>query len=265
MRTSARGLALIKSFEGCLKPAGDGKLVPYICPAGVLTIGWGHTNDGGRSFTKDDVWRQDECDQALGADMVRYEAMVERHVTVVLTQGQFDALVSFTYNCGEGNLAKSTLLRRVNARDWDGAANAFAAWNRGGGKVLAGLTRRRAAEAAMFRGASPAAHLGFTSEDDPMPQRVDAPDEDAGESAPAPATAQAPAAPSASGFFGRLRNWVVGGASTLGFTGLGFLTDWQIAVVFFLFVFIASVSSIAFVIWFFGKEPLRDWVVRHVA
>lgn len=170
MNISPRGLALVKSFEGCLKPIGGGKFKPYICPAGVLTIGWGHTNHHGRKFTKDSVWTQAECDAALAEDMRGFEVAVSRLVTVLLTQSQFDALVSFTYNCGEGNLAKSTLLRRVNGGDFDGAADEFAKWNRGGGKVLNGLTRRRAAEAALFR-SEPVA----PSTTEPMPQQVDPP------------------------------------------------------------------------------------------
>lgn len=174
MHLSAKGIALVKSFEGCLKPVGGGIFVPYICPAGVLTIGWGHTNDGGRPFDKSARWSQAECDKALSDDMVRYEQAVTRLVKVELTQGQFDALVSFCYNCGEGNLGKSTLLRCVNAGDFEGAARQFAAWNKGGGKVLNGLIRRRAAEAALFRTGS---HPGGEAE--PMAQGVDAPGHDA--------------------------------------------------------------------------------------
>ena len=183
MRLSSKGYDLIKSFEGCLKPVGGGMFVPYICPAGVLTIGWGHTNDGGRPFNRSARWSQAECDQALVDDMVRYEKAVDRRVKVQLTQGQYDALVSFTYNCGEGALAKSTLLRLVNARRFNEAARAFAAWNRGGGKVLKGLTRRRAAEAALFLEEDYAVLqeanyvVSVSDDDEPMAQRVDYPPE----------------------------------------------------------------------------------------
>ena len=151
MKISSRGLKLIKEFEGCLKPIGGGKYVPYVCPAGVLTIGWGTTNLDGKKFDKYSVWTKAQCDEALAKDMGKYERAVERLVKVPLNQNQFDALVSFTYNCGEGNLRKSTLLKRVNAGDFAGAARQFPLWNRGAGVVLRGLVRRREAEAALFR------------------------------------------------------------------------------------------------------------------
>lgn len=183
LHLSSEGDSLVKSFEGCLHPVDPAKsrFRPYVCPAGVLTIGWGHTNDNGRQFKSSDVWTQGECDAEFRADMVRFEAAVRRRVKVELTQHQFDALVSFTYNCGEGNLAKSGLLRRVNAKDFEGAVGEFPKWNRGGGKVLAGLTRRRAAEAALFRdGNHQAAQVSYetakAADDEPMPQRVDTAD-----------------------------------------------------------------------------------------
>lgn len=182
LRLSPKGGALVRSFEGCLHPTDVTKTLfrPYVCPAGVLTVGWGHTNVNGRKFTSRDVWTKGECDAEFRADMRVFEAAVKRRVKVELTQNQFDALVSFTYNCGESNLARSTLLRRVNAGQFDQAADEFAKWNRGGGRVLAGLTRRRAAEAALFReGAHEIVHADYTTakqvdgDNDPMPQGVD--------------------------------------------------------------------------------------------
>lgn len=152
MKISGNGLAIVKAFESCLKPVGRGRFVPYVDPVGVLTIGWGHTNDHGRKFKRGDVWTQAECDAELASDMTIFEAAVERRVKVKLTQSQFDALVSFAYNVGEGNLARSTLLKRVNAKRFDDAAREFAKWNRGGGRVLRGLTRRRASETHLFLG-----------------------------------------------------------------------------------------------------------------
>lgn len=184
LRLSSEGGALVRSFEGCLKPtdASRTKYRPYVCPAGVLTIGWGHTNDNGRKFKAGDVWTKAECDAEFRADMRRFETAVRRRVKVELTQHQFDALVSFTYNCGEGNLVKSSLLRKVNAEDFDGATDEFTKWNRGGGRVLNGLTRRRAAEAKLFAdGDHRAAHDEYQEAkaadpdgDEPMPQGVDA-------------------------------------------------------------------------------------------
>jgi lysozyme len=185
LQISEKGQALVKSFENCLTAVNAAKteFKPYFCPAGVLTIGWGHTNDNGRKFKEGDIWTKGECDAEFRADMRKFEVAVKRRVKVALTQSQFDALVSFTYNCGEGNLSRSGLLRKVNAKDFEGAADEFAKWNRGGGKVLRGLTRRRAAEAALFREGNQedirASYRSDVRQDpDPetMPQGVDVPD-----------------------------------------------------------------------------------------
>lgn len=150
MKLSKRGAELIKSFEGCHKASGGG-FKAYLCPANVLTIGWGHTNGSGRAFDKNSVWTQAECDAAFDEDMAAYEGPVNRMVQVPLKQHQFDALVSFAYNCGVQALRGSTLLKKVNARNFDGAALEFHKWVRGGGKVLPGLVRRRAAESMLFQ------------------------------------------------------------------------------------------------------------------
>ena len=144
MKTSEDGLRLIKSFEGC-------RLTAYLCPAGVWTIGWGHT---GRDVTPGLRWTQEQVDSALVRDLDRFEQGVSAAVKVKLTQHQFDALVSFSYNNGVGSLQQSTLLRMLNGGDYYGASLQFARWNKAsiGGQmtVLAGLTRRRAAEAQLF-------------------------------------------------------------------------------------------------------------------
>ncbi len=93
-----------------------------------------------------------QAEQMLTEDLVRFERIVERLVRVRVNQGQFDALVSFTYNVGEGNFTNSTLLRKLNAGDTAGAAEQFARWVHASGKVLPGLVKRRAAERAMFLG-----------------------------------------------------------------------------------------------------------------
>jgi len=152
LHLSSTGSALIKHFENCMQRTASGRFVPYVCPAGVLTIGWGHTNDNGRRFEASAAWTQAECDAAFDEDMAVFEKVVRGTVTAPLRQHHFDALVSFAYNCGQGNLSSSTLLRKLNSHDFEGAALEFPKWNRGGGKVLAGLIRRRAAEALLFQG-----------------------------------------------------------------------------------------------------------------
>lgn len=151
LRLSRAGQNLIKHFESCLQPIGGGNYEAYVDPVGVLTIGWGHTNHHGRQFGSGGVWTRAECDQEFLKDMALFEADVKRLVKVDLKQWQFDALVSFAYNCGTGNLSKSTLLRKVNAGDFDGAAIEFHKWNKGSGKVLNGLVRRRASESLLFQ------------------------------------------------------------------------------------------------------------------
>jgi lysozyme len=106
--------------------------------------------------------------------MAKFEAAVRSHVKVDLAQWQFDALVSFAYNCGIGNLKSSTLLRKVNKGDFAGAAREFGKWNKAGGRVLTGLTRRRAAEATLFEGAGSIAVNA--TEHGPMAQQIDAPE-----------------------------------------------------------------------------------------
>ena len=100
------------------------------------------------------VWTLAQCDAAFLKDMREFESHVKRLVKVPLTQWQYDALVSFTYNAGAGALAKSTLLKKVNAKNWDAAALEFHKWCKSNGKVLAGLVRRRASEALLFQNIS---------------------------------------------------------------------------------------------------------------
>jgi lysozyme len=176
MKTSEVGLAIVKAFEGCLKKRPDGKFVPYVCPAGVLTIGWGHTNHHSPKFTRDTAWTQKECDDALKSVMITFENHVHRHAKVPLTQHEFDALVSWSYNTG--GPAHASLWKTLNAGKKSEIPAKLMAWNKAGGKVLAGLTRRRKSEAQLFAGnvngalaTAGAAKLKPT----PMPQQVDAP------------------------------------------------------------------------------------------
>ena len=174
------GANLIQHFEGCLKKSG-GHYVPYKCPAGVLTIGWGTTNEGRNHFDASSRWTAEQCNQAFLVDMEAFEREVRRLVKVPLEPWQFDAVTSFCYNCGEGNLAKSTLLKKVNAGDHAGAAKEFHKWNKAGGKVLAGLTRRRASESLLYQGIPDADYDGKADPKppkEPMPQAVDNPEGD---------------------------------------------------------------------------------------
>lgn len=146
MTLSKEGLRLVKSFEGYHRRLRDGSCIAYQCPAGVWTLGYGCTV----GIKPGMQWTEAEAEEALHGELARFESAVRRLVKVDLNQNEFDALVSFAYNCGEGALAKSTILRRLNAGDRVGAAKAFHAWNKGGGRVLPGLVSRRAREAALF-------------------------------------------------------------------------------------------------------------------
>ncbi|OYW45531.1 MAG: glycoside hydrolase [Sphingomonadales bacterium 32-68-7] len=149
-RIGQAGVALIKRFEGCARRRGDGLIEAYPDPATgdvPWTIGWGATGAG---ISRGTVWTQAQCDARLEADLARYAGEVARELEGAPTsQAQFDALVSFHYNTGA--IGRATLARKHKAGDFAGAAAEFARWNRAGGRVMPGLTRRRAAEAALYR------------------------------------------------------------------------------------------------------------------
>lgn len=134
MQTSQNGVNLIKQFEGC-------KLTAYKCPAGVWTIGYGHTQ-GVKEGQKITSARAEEL---LRQDLKTFESQVSNNVFIPLNQNQFDALVSFIYNCGLGNL--KTLVKNRNTNQ---IANAILLYNKSKGKTLAGLTKRRQAERNLF-------------------------------------------------------------------------------------------------------------------
>lgn len=141
MKISNAGLSLIKEFEGL-------ELSAYPDPATKAdpwTIGYGHT----RGVKRGDKITQAQADALLKEDVAEFERAVNR-LAPVTTQGQFDALVSFAFNVGAANLESSTLLKKHRAGDYFGASQEFQRWNLGAGKVMAGLTRRRLAEAAMY-------------------------------------------------------------------------------------------------------------------
>lgn len=139
MKTSERGLALIRQFEGL-------RLSAYQDSVGVWTIGYGTT----RGVRRGQAITKAEAEALLRADVQRFELEISRLIKVPVSQNQWDALVSFTYNLGSANLESSTLLRLLNAGDYAVAAEQFPRWNKAGGKVLKGLVSRRAAERALF-------------------------------------------------------------------------------------------------------------------
>jgi GH24 family phage-related lysozyme (muramidase) len=145
---NAAGLELVTHFEGLFLKA-------YLCPAGVWTIGYGHTGlthrDGtvkaGRTITKE------EAEKLLLYDLEKFSARVQGAVKVPLTDNQFSALVSFDFNTG--GLLKSSLLKKLNAGDYQGAADGLLAWTKANGKELAGLVRRRKSERNLFLNIQP--------------------------------------------------------------------------------------------------------------
>ncbi len=146
MNISDAGLKLIMQFEGL-------RLKAYRCPAGVLTIGYGHTSAAGAPEVRDGMRiSAQEAEEILKRDLAGFETAVAGLAKKNLTQAQFDVLVSFGYNCGIGALKASTLLKRVNAGAFDAVPAELMKWTKAKGKELPGLVRRRRAEAAFWRG-----------------------------------------------------------------------------------------------------------------
>lgn len=138
--TNDAGLDLIKRYEGYRATA-------YICPAGVLTIGYGHTGAGVRLGTI----TEQQAEELLRADLRVAERAVLRLINVPLTDNQYAALVSFVFNLGSGALQRSTLRQKLNRGEYDAAAQEFHKWIFAGGKRLRGLVRRRAEESELFQ------------------------------------------------------------------------------------------------------------------
>lgn len=139
MKISNNGIDLIKSFEGL-------RLKAYKDSVGVSTIGYGHT----KNVKMGDVISLKTAEQFLLDDIRIFEEGVLALVKIEITQNMFDALVSFSFNLGLGNLAKSTLLKKINSKLFKEAGNEFVRWNKAGGVVLKGLTRRRLLEKELF-------------------------------------------------------------------------------------------------------------------
>ena len=139
MNISNKGIELIKQFEGC-------RLKAYQDSVGVWTIGYGHTE----SVKEGMEISQHQADIMLGSDLVKYANYINEYVTVSLNPNQFDALTSWVYNLGPGNLKSSTMLKVLNEGSYDDVPFQIKRWNKAGGKVLKGLVRRREAEAELF-------------------------------------------------------------------------------------------------------------------
>jgi len=154
MHMSPTGLKLLKDFEGC-------RLTAYQDIVGVWTIGYGFT----AGVKEGDTMTQAQCDERLVREIRAYESAVWEAVTGGATQAEFDSLVSFAWNVGIAGMQKSSVIKAHNRNDKQAAARAYGLWNKAGGKAIAGLTRRRAAEAALY----------LTAAEEPMPQAVDAP------------------------------------------------------------------------------------------
>lgn len=144
-------IKLVQEFEGCAKKLPNGSIQAYPDPAtggDPWTIGWGTT---GPDVKKGTVWTQKQCDDRFVDHLNEFGEKVAKLIgNAPTTQNQFDAMVSFAYNVGPANLSASTLLKKHKAKDYKGAAAEFAKWNKANKKVMAGLTRRRAAEAALY-------------------------------------------------------------------------------------------------------------------
>lgn len=145
-KLSQKGLELIKSFEGL-------SLKPYVCAGGINTIGYGNTyyTNGKKVTLQDKPITKEQAEELIKHSLSTYEKAVDSFCRDDISQSQFDALVSFAYNVGTGNLQKSTLIKKVNANPQDPTIkDEFLKWNKANGKVLAGLTRRRQAEATLY-------------------------------------------------------------------------------------------------------------------
>lgn len=138
-RTNIDGVRIITTYEGL-------SLKAYLCPAGVWTIGYGHTDEVKRG----DAITREQAESMLLDDLVLFEQAVRNGLEIEVNENQFSALVAFVYNVGAGAYEKSTLLRKINAGDFVGASKEFARWNKAGGRVLPGLVKRRQAEMELF-------------------------------------------------------------------------------------------------------------------
>jgi lysozyme len=141
MKINKAGIDLLKDFEGC-------RLKAYLCPAGILTIGYGHT---GPDVVPQQTITQAQADLLLEHDISKFEKGIQNLVSQALTSNQFSALVCFAFNCGLYALEKSTLLYSLNHGNYSKAADEFSKWNKSKGVISPGLVRRRKAESDLFK------------------------------------------------------------------------------------------------------------------
>ncbi|MCR4330059.1 MAG: lysozyme [Candidatus Roizmanbacteria bacterium] len=139
MKTSAVGIELIKKYEGL-------KLQAYVCPGGVLTVGYGHT----KNVKENMILTPQDAEELLIKDLEYFEEKLIDVVKVKINQNQFDALISLIYNIGEGAFNESSLLKFINDNKFDLAARQFPRWIYSNGKILTGLVNRRKAEREIF-------------------------------------------------------------------------------------------------------------------
>lgn len=239
MKTSDKGVALIKAHEGK-------RLSAYSCPAGVLTIGFGHTTAAGHPTVVQGMRISErEADDILRRDLSRFEDRVNRLVKVPLTQGQFDALVSFDFNTGA--LHSSTLLKKLNAGDYAAIPAQLMRWTKGGGRELPGLVRRRRDEAELWRSLDPGATGGKADVG-----KIDAPQ------APKPITqsrtAQAAFFVGAVGTLGPINEAITAVKTTVdGVSSFATAGPWVLAAV-------AIIGAAAFIIWDRKRKLTEDGV-----
>ena len=175
MQISAEGLEQIKEAEGYHTAMKDGRAKSYRCPAGVWTIGWGTTEGVGPGM----VWSKAQCEAALTAELDKHQAIVRSLVKTPLTQGQFDALVSFNFNAGK--LKGSTLLREVNRSRHSAVPTQLLRWTKhkdpktGNLIESRGLVNRRMREIAMWKGEHLRSEPEAVAEETALPQAVEAP------------------------------------------------------------------------------------------
>ena len=239
MKTSDKGIALIKAHEGL-------RLNAYLCPAKVWTIGYGHTSAAGEPVVREGMRiTRAEANSILLRDLGKFEERVNRLVKVPLTQGQFDALVSFDFNTGK--LHSSSLLKKLNAGEHSRVPAQLMRWTKGGGKELAGLVRRRRDEAELWRSLDPGATGGRADTadvDEPKPPKPIRQSK----------TAQAAFFVGAVGTLGPINEAITAARTTVdGVSGFAAAGPWVLAAV-------AIIGAAAFIIWDRQRKLVEDGV-----